>query len=101
MKHLTGSGSSVVVGCEVAPLLRVVEWWGARVWREGAHHQPAAAVGKKVKFLRRADGAHGTAHGAAALTRTLQLLICVTHRLLHQPPTLTLVRFLHPRRCSA
>ena len=47
-------------GREVAPLLRVVECGGARVWREGAH-QPAAAVGKKVKFLRRA-GAHGTAH---------------------------------------
>ena len=30
---------------------------GARVWREGAHHQPPGAVGKKVKFLRRA-GAH-------------------------------------------
>ena len=65
--------------------------WGARVWREGAH-QPAAAVGKKVKFLRRA-GAHGTAHCRRTDQDTAAANLC--HSSFSTKPTLTVVGLLH------
>ena len=60
-KHLIGSGSWLVVGCEVAPLLRVVEWWGGESLARG---RPPPAGGRRgqeseVSQARRRSARHG------------------------------------------